>query len=584
MNTDTLEEIKKRIDVIDFLSRYITLKRTGQNFKALCPFHSEKTPSFVVSPERQIWHCFGSCGEGGDIFKFLMKWDNIGFPEAVQILAKESGVVVKVDAVADQKFDFKQKIFAINELAADFFNYVLEKHKVGETARDYLKSRTISAATVREFHLGYAPQTWDTLTNFLTKKGYTKEQLVAAGLVIKTDTNRYYDRFRGRLMFPLRDIRGNTLGFSGRILVGKETDAKYINTPETVVYHKRENLFAINRAHQAIKKNNEIILMEGEFDAMLAHQYGYTQAVAIKGSALTQEHLRLIKRLTNRLIFSLDMDPAGNEASKRGIEEAEHFDFEMEAIQIEGGKDPADVFATNPADFKTFYKHRVPIYEFLIGNALKKHDVKSAYGKKEAIDEIVPYLYNIYNPIILEHYVKMLAEKTDTSHESIVKAIAVYRKNLFKKQAVQPVMHKTVTKKREDVMEDYLLALLIQTSSVMEILQIVDKHLAKEDFYNPSSYLLIQEVKKTADKNPETFRRMLDAAVPPQLVDQYNKALLLELPTGEVDWVKEGTSAVLEIKHRALKKQIKEGLLDDENKAAAAMKTLKEVEKALAMV
>ncbi|MFA6005335.1 MAG: DNA primase [Patescibacteria group bacterium] len=584
MNIEVLEEIKKRVDIIDFLGRYITLKRTGQNFKALCPFHSEKTPSFVVSPDRQIWHCFGTCGEGGDVFKFLMKWDNVSFPEAVEILAKEVGVTIKLDTAGDKVYDQKRRLFAINELASDFFHFIFEKHAVGEKAREYIAKRSVSTSTIRLFKLGYSPQSWDSLLKFLLKKGYSHEEINAAGLIIKTQDGRYYDRFRGRLMFPLRDIRGNILGFSGRILVPKDTDAKYINTPETTIYHKRENLFAIDKAHQAIRKNNEIILMEGEFDVMLAHQYSYPNAVAIKGSALTQEHLRLIKRLTNRIVFSLDMDPAGNEAVKRGIEEAEHFDFEMEAIQIEGGKDPADVFATDPGQFKAFYKHRVPIYEFLIGNALRKHDITSVYGKKEAIEEMVPYLYNIFNPILIEHYVKMLSEKTNTTPDAIKKTIDTYRRNLFKKRSFTPTAQKTVVKKQEDMVEDYLLAMLLQTNETQEILNTVSTHLIADDFHSAAAFLLIQEIRKAFGTHKDRFKEALDAQVPAPLVDLYNKAMLVELPAGEVNWKKEISTTVLGIKRKSLKKQIKEGLVNDENKAAMAMKTLKEVEKALSIV
>jgi DNA primase len=584
MNIEILEEIKKRIDIIDFLGRYITLKKTGQNFKALCPFHSEKTPSFVVSPDRQIWHCFGTCGEGGDIFKFLMKWDNISFPESVEILAKESGVTIKLDAIGDKVYDQKRRLFSINELASDFFNFIFEKHAVGELARKYIAKRSVSNSTVRLFHIGYSPQSWDSLLKFLLKKGFNQQEINAAGLIIKTQDGRYYDRFRGRLMFPLKDIRGNILGFSGRILLPKDTDAKYINTPETTVYHKRENLFAIDKAHQAIKKNNAIILMEGEFDVMLAHQYGYANTVAIKGSALTQEHLRLIKRLTNRIIFSLDMDPAGNEAVKRGIEEAEHFDFEMEAIEIAGGKDPADILAADPGQFKLFYKHRVPIYEFLIANALRKHDITSVYGKKEAIEEMVPYLYNIYNPILIEHYVKMLSEKTGTTTDTIKKTIDTYRRNLFKKRVFTPVAQKTIVKKQDDMVEDYLLALLLQTSETRAILDNIALYLVKEDYHNAATYLLIQEIRAAVSSHGEGFKNTLNSSVPAPLTELYNKVLLLELPSGDINWKKEGLTTVLGIKRKSLKKQIKEGLVDNDSKASVAMKSLNEVEKALSIV
>src|SRR3989339_520432 len=261
-----IEEIKKKIDIIEFIGSFITLKKTGRNFKANCPFHQEKTPSFIVSPERQIWHCFGGCGDGGDIVKFLMKWENITFIEALKELAQKAGVSLKNISFEDKIWRKRERYFNMNNLTAEFFEYLLNKTKFGEKGIDYLKNRSIKLATVKKFQLGYAPSSWDSLRLFLKKKKFEEEEIYENGLLVKSEGGSYYDRFRGRLMFPIKDSRDFIIGFSGRSLDEKDKQAKYINTPETPIYHKRETLFGINLAKETIKKDKNAYIVEGEFD------------------------------------------------------------------------------------------------------------------------------------------------------------------------------------------------------------------------------------------------------------------------------------------------------------------------------
>ncbi|MEK7070243.1 MAG: DNA primase, partial [Patescibacteria group bacterium] len=279
-----IEEIKRKLDVVEFIGSHITLKKAGRNFKANCPFHQEKSASFVVSPERQIWHCFGACQEGGDVIRFLMKWENIPFVEALQELAKRTGVKLDTFDIQDSQWKKKEALIRVNNSAKDFYHYILTQSAIGKKAREYLAARNINEKIIETFQLGYAPQSWDSLIKFLIKKSFAQADLKDTGLTVTGKNNSLYDRFRGRIMFPINDTRGNNIGFSGRVLVEEDSKdgAKYVNTPETPLYHKRESLFGIHLAKDAIKKEGNVFLVEGEFDAISMYQSGVKNVVAIK--------------------------------------------------------------------------------------------------------------------------------------------------------------------------------------------------------------------------------------------------------------------------------------------------------------
>ncbi len=585
---DPLAEIKKRIDIVEFINRHVPLQKAGRNFKACCPFHQEKTPSFVVSPDRQIWHCFGACNEGGDIFKFLMKWENVTFGEALKILAEQAGVKLKKGSFVDNDWDRKQRLLSINQYAADFYQFLLEKHRLGERGRAYLENRAVNLKTAKHFYLGYAPKSWNALLQFLRKKGYGESEILSTGLIIKSQNNRHYDRFRSRLMFPLTDLRGNILGFSGRVMDKTSkggTEMKYVNTPETILYHKRENLFGLHQANKHIREQDEIILVEGEFDAILAHQHGYKQTVAIKGSALTRDHLRLIKRLSKRITFSLDMDKAGQEAIKRSIEEAEKFDFQMHVINLSGGKDPADIFKNNPKEFDKFYKQKQTIYEYLIDYFSQDQDLTTVYGQKTVVEAMMPYLSNIYNPILFDFYLKLLSKKTSTDKETIKKAIFRYRQKEKQGQKKESGLEKVSKKNVEESLENYLLALLVQSKEQALLLRKVEKELEKNDFYSPSVYKLFTLAGKYIEKGPDKLLELLNQNLPSELADTFNRGFLYELPTAKINYPKEITKTVLKIKKYSLKKQIRKLTASDkQTELKNKLKALREVEKSLSIV
>ncbi|MDE2025562.1 MAG: DNA primase, partial [Patescibacteria group bacterium] len=456
---DQVAEVREKTDIVALINSYVPLKKMGQNFKAPCPFHNEKTPSFVVSPERQIWHCFG-CGKGGDCFTFLMEYEHMEFPEALRFLADKAGVILVqkgFDSVGNTK---KEQLYKLNALAAEFYHFLLTKHTVGKLALSYVENRKIKPQTIETYMLGYAPAGGTALVRFLLeKKGYQADDLFEAGLITRR-MGKLVDFFHDRLMFPLYDHRGNVIGFSGRVLTPINDGSKYINTRETVVYHKGSVFFGLNSSKEAIKKENQAIIMEGEFDVIAAFQEGITNTVAIKGTALTEEQVNLISRFANKITMCLDSDSAGQEALKRSLPILERKGVTTTVIQIPGGKDPDEAIKTDPLAFKKAVRKDVPVYDVLIDLALQKYDPDSAEGKKQIGGEVLPHIAHITNEIVKEHYLNLLARRLNTSYETLTRELD----RLAKKEVIKadPVMLNKTQRPREDVLEEYLIALIIQ--------------------------------------------------------------------------------------------------------------------------
>lgn len=455
-----IDEIKSRINIVDIVSERVPLKKAGRNFKGLCPFHSEKTPSFIVSPDRQTFHCFG-CGKGGSIFDFVMLIDHVDFPEALETLADRAGVKLARTFSDTPESKRRSAILAANHLASEYYQYLLAKHSVGDGARQYLKSRGVSDKSIQTFSLGYSPNTWDGLYAFMTKKGYDESLLESAGLIIRGNRG-YYDRFRGRVMFALKDHRGNVLGFSGRVLDPKAKEAKYINTSETPVYTKGKVLYGLDVTKDAIQKANEAILMEGELDVISSFQAGISNAVAIKGSAVTEDHARLLRRFAERLVFALDSDLAGDAAARRGIEIAERIGFDMRVVRMPLGKDPDEAARENAAAFKKAIKESEPIYDYFLSSAVLRFDAGSAFGKRKISDEFLPVLSKIDNPIVQGHYVRKLADSIDVPEETVREGLARYRSAQGRMVGPKPTESDVRELLRIEKAELYVLALLVQ--------------------------------------------------------------------------------------------------------------------------
>lgn len=409
-----VEEIKQRLDIVEVVGQYVQLKRAGANHKGVCPFHQEKSPSFMVSQGKQIWHCFG-CNEGGDVLSFVQRMEGLDFFETLKLLGDRVGV--KVDKQArPQEAQKKDRSREILETTQNFYNKILTAHPQAQQARDYAATRVLKPETIAAFCLGYAPDRWDILTNFLTSRGFTPQEMVDAGVVIFNQERRsYYDRFRGRLMIPLRDVQGRVVGFTARAIAKDFEGGKYINTPQTALYDKSRMVFALDAAKQAIKSAGHAVVVEGNMDAISSHQVGVKQVVAISGTAFTEAQIGLLKRFTNTLIFSFDMDPAGIMAARRGMELALRAGMNVKALTLPYGKDPDECIQKDPELWKQAIAQAKPVMDIILSRALAAADARTPEGKKAISQDVLSMLRHFTNPVEIEHYVRLLADELQTS-------------------------------------------------------------------------------------------------------------------------------------------------------------------------
>lgn len=459
---DQVELVKSKIDIVEVIGERVVLKKAGRHYKGLCPFHSEKSPSFIVSPERQSFKCFG-CQEGGDVISFLQKYDGMSFLEALEMLAKRVGITLESYRPTSQDA-YRKRLLEIMSLASEYYHFLLTKHASGEEARAYLKSRGIGSEAITQFNLGYAPNQWRSVSDFLVlKKKYSSEELEAVGLVIRKDATSYYDRFRGRVIFPLKDHKGVVVGFSGRTLLADAKEAKYINSPETMLYSKSKMLYGLWENREYIRKENGIVLVEGELDVIPSWQAGVKNVAAIKGSAFTSEQAQLMTRFTKNVVMSLDADSAGQEAIKRAVTIAENLDLSIRVVQITGGKDPGDVATGNPRSWREMVTSAVLYWDFLIDSALTKNDPKTGAGARAISNEVVPVLAQITNSVMRAHYVTELSKKLNVPEESIYLEINKSNKkkelNILKETVSS--IEKGQVSRREEV-EEYLLSITLQ--------------------------------------------------------------------------------------------------------------------------
>ncbi len=414
------DQIKERIDIIDLIREYIPeLKKAGVSWKARCPFHQEKTPSFVVSPEKGIWHCFG-CHEGGDIFAFIKKAEGIEFADALRLLASRAGV--KLERQDPRAESERGRNLDVVRLASQWYHQVLLRSKSGEAARNYIAGRGLKAETMAEWQLGFAPDAWDELFKYLQSRGFKAGELAAAGLAVSNNRGGYYDRFRYRLLFPIQDVHGNVVGFTGRKLREEDVGGKYINTPETGLYHKSQILFGLHRAKAAIRKEGLAVVVEGNMDCISSHQAGVTNVVAASGTAVTPEQVKLLKRFTNTICLAFDPDLAGQAALMRGLEVAWQEDMVVQIVVLPKGLDPDALIKRNPEDWKKLTDERENFLDWLFIKARSDWDINTAAGKKQAGRLLLPWIRRLPDAIEQTHYLQLLGRELNVS-EPVLRAI-----------------------------------------------------------------------------------------------------------------------------------------------------------------
>jgi len=416
--SSSVEQIKERLNIVDVVSSYVKLEKAGAaNFKAKCPFHGEKTPSFFVSPSRQTFHCFG-CNAGGDMFTFVEDIEGIDFSGALKVLAGRAGVELK--RIDPKMRTERDGLFRLTNAASGFFEKNL---KESDEAKTYLKERGINEDTIKEFRLGFAKNKWRDLFDEFTQKKVPEKAMEKVGLVIASDKGGYYDRFRGRIMFPIADSSGRVAGFSGRILPvyensSKEMQAKYINSPETILFDKSRILYGFDKAKLAIRKAGMCVVVEGQMDLVMSHQAGIEHAVAVSGTALSVDHLRLIKRLADRIVFAFDADQAGILAAKRGVDLALANGFDVRVAAIPEGLDPADLIKQDSKRWEDLINGSVHIVDFLLEVTLKhKKDPQSVHAEISSV--VLPYIAQIANNMERAHFVRKIAEKLNIKEDAI---------------------------------------------------------------------------------------------------------------------------------------------------------------------
>jgi len=413
----SVDQIKSKIDIVSLISSYIKLEKVGTNFKGRCPFHNEKTPSFFVSPDRGNYYCFG-CHAKGDIFTFVEEFEGLDFIGSLKVLADKAGVELEQYKTGEKSE--KEKLFSVLEKAVFFYEQKLGDNK---DALSYLYLRGITNETIKNFRIGYAPNDWRELLNFLKDKGVSEKDMLAVGLVKQKDGalsmgNLYYDTFRGRIMFPISDSSGRVVGFSGRILVPDLKSPKYLNTPETTLFNKSEILFGLDKAKSDIKLKDYSILVEGQMDLVMMHQVGLTNTVASSGTALTSMHLTKLRRLSERVMMSFDSDNAGFSASDRSAKIALSLGMDLKLVQMPIGKDPADLAKENPEELKECFRNSKAIVDFYVDTLLSK-DLPPKELAIEIRKKVLPYIAQMKDKTDQAHFVKSIMKKTFLNEEAL---------------------------------------------------------------------------------------------------------------------------------------------------------------------
>jgi DNA primase len=430
LSEEKVSEIRDRSSILEIVSDYVNLKKTGKNHKGLCPFHSEKTPSFMVNEEKQIFHCFG-CGAGGDVFTFLMKVGHFSFPQAVEELAKRYGVRLPPQEISPAKkkeMDKREILFQINQMASEYFHDILSRHREGEEGRRYFSRRGVSEKIIQEHRLGYSLERWDGLVQHLQEKKVSLELARELGLIFPKKRAGWYDAFRGRILFPIFDLHQRVVGFGGRLI--REGEPKYLNSPESSAYHKGEILYGLQVAKGYIPEKDCVIIAEGYFDLLTLHQFGLKHSVATLGTALTAHHIHILKRYTKNLIIVFDADQAGIQANLRALPLFLEEEVSGKTIILPKDEDPDGFLRKeNLEEFEKRAIHAVPLIDFFFEQLIKTHDTKSIDGKVKVAEEGMALIDKIPNKIRKNFYTKALAERLDLPESLLMEKLRSFPKD-----------------------------------------------------------------------------------------------------------------------------------------------------------
>ncbi|MDD2401427.1 MAG: DNA primase [Clostridia bacterium] len=481
---DFIDNLRSRVDIIEIIKEYVPLKKQGQNYSGLCPFHSEKTPSFVVSPNKQIFHCFG-CGKGGNVYSFLMEKEGISFPDAVNHVARHCGIAIPQEDISPEKARkdlLLEKYYSINELAASFFQRNIYEDN-GLDAFQYLKQRGLNEEIMAKFILGYSFNSWDALSCYMLEKGVTEEELIKLGLANKGQKGNLYDRFRNRVMFPILNEKSKIVGFGGRVL--DDSQPKYLNSPETPLFNKGRHLYGMNLAKSTIRSKEQVVLMEGYMDVIAAHQYGINQAVGTLGTALTKEQGKLLMKYTYNAVICFDADIAGQEATTRGLDVLQQLGIRVSVMSIPGAKDPDEVLRIKGKDnFNEIIYKASSLFEYKLKNLMQKYNKDSVQGKVQIIQKIMGDMSKVQSPVERQGYIQLMSEQLAFPESAIHAEIRKFRNEMVGNRNEE---RKTVeiNRGRKNTAVDKAQRVLIRLLlDIPEIMDEVEKHGGKILFSN----------------------------------------------------------------------------------------------------
>ena len=501
-----IDEVKQRIDIVEVISQYTKLAKSGRTFRALCPFHSEKNPSFYVYPEQQSWHCFGACNTGGDVFSFIMKKEGIEFGDVLRLLAQRAGVALSTKP--EPKADEKERLYQASEAAAQYFHNLLLNSPAGEKAKSYIIQRGISPKIITDFQLGFSPNSWEALKQYLMERGYTENELLTAGLIIEAEGGKTHDRFRNRLMFPIFDVRRRIIGFGARVL--GDSLPKYLNSPQTLIFDKSSCLYGINLATPAIRQQNLAVIMEGYMDVITAHQSGFNNVVASMGTSITERQVSALKKLTRNMALALDADVAGEEATLRAVSYENTLDAEVKVIILPQGKDPDDIIKEDAKNWQHLLERALPIVDYTFNMVTANLDLTTARDKSSAVDKLLPIIAEIKDAVRQEHYLQKLARLVKVNERSLEAALSRIRLSQTRHISKGP-KPETVTDALRPFLssprEEYCLALLLQHPELKDKTEDISPEYF-ENSENREIFIALERANKTSLLKDE-----LDAAI-----------------------------------------------------------------------
>jgi DNA primase len=521
MANDSVDQVRERLDIVDLIGQHVNLRKSGRNFKGVCPFHQEKTPSFIVFPDSQTFHCFG-CGAGGDAFNFVMQLDHLDFRGALEQLAARTGVELKPAGPppAPEVVERNQRLLDINARAANWFSHVLWQTRQGAAGRDVLERRGVDRPTAERFQLGYAPESWDALIRYMSERDVKSDELISAGLAIEREGGGSYDRFRDRLIFPIHDKDGRVIGFGGRAM--GDAQPKYLNTPQTSLFDKGSNLYALHLAQEAIRRTRDVIVVEGYMDAIAAHQHGFENVVASMGTALTSAQVRLVRRSVDRILLALDSDAAGQMATIRGLDvlreglaEADRptadaaglvrfertLKTDIRIVQLPIGKDPDELIRKDVDGWKQAIASPVPLVDFYIDTVIGDSRTLGPRDKSEIVQRLSPVLREIGDRIVQAHYVSEVAKRLQVNESLILTATPQRQTSPSRRRAPDPVQ----APRKIASSEEHLFALLLRHPLVLGPLT---AEIPESEVVDARRVEILRALKATA---PETTEAALDA-------------------------------------------------------------------------